>query len=449
MKKHYQNIVVGGGIVGAGILRDLALHKKETLLIDKGDFSSQTSQGSSKMLHGGIRYLENFDFGLVFEALKEKKVWLKLAPHISYEKKFFLPVYKESKWPLFFLRIGLFVYDLLSLFKNPPYKIINKHKTLVGIQGLRSEGLKGAGVYSDGVVDDSKLALDLIIDSVALGVEAKNYHEIIKVEHSSPKVVTVKNTLTNELTEYTCDHLIIAAGPFTDKVLNQLEIPWQDIILPSKGSHIWLKKDSLSLKDAMVLQTKDNRIIFVIPQRNAILVGTTEIALDNKTDIFDIKASEEEINYLVDNLNYYFPKENISNEDILSSFCAVRPLVRSGKSSSKTSRTHKVFNPKEGVYVIAGGKYTTFRVMAQDLCKKLFKDNNQRYDKNLSLKPLNKKSIIYDVHHQEITKELLQKLKDTEFVKTKEDLILRRLSLYSLSQYSESEKLESLINEIF
>ena len=136
IETHYSNIIIGGGIVGAGILRDLALHDKKTLLIEKGDFSSQTSQGSSKMLHGGIRYLENFDFALVFEALREKKNWLRIAPHISTEIKFYLPVYKYSKWPLFFLRIGLFIYDFLSLFKNPPYKILNKKETIEGLKGL-------------------------------------------------------------------------------------------------------------------------------------------------------------------------------------------------------------------------------------------------------------------------------------------------------------------------
>lgn len=449
MTKHFHSIIVGGGIVGAGVLRDLALHKKDVLLIEKGDFSSQTSQGSSKMLHGGIRYLENFDFRLVFEALKEKKIWLKLAPHISYEKKFFLPVYKESKWPLFFLRVGLFIYDLLSLFKNPPYQIINKSKTLVGIKGLRKEGLTGAGVYSDGIIDDSKLALDLILDSVAMGAQAYNYHEIIHYEKKSKNHIIVLNTLSNEKIEYTCDNLIFATGPFTDQVMHQLNIPWKNIILPSKGSHIWLRKDALSLKDAMVLQTKDNRIIFVIPQRNAILIGTTEIPLNEDENFFNINPSEEEINYLIENLNYYFPSKNIKTTDILSSFSAVRPLVKSGESSSKTSRTHKIYNPQDGIYIIAGGKYTTFRVMAQDLCKKIFKINKEKYDKKLSLTPLKEKSLVYNIHEQELTKELLLKIIEKEFVKTKEDLVFRRLSLYSFSQYKEEDKLRSLINEIF
>lgn len=132
----FDTIIIGGGIVGSGIFRDQSLHNKKVLLLDQGDFSSQTSQGSSKMLHGGIRYLENLDFALVFEALKEKNLWLKLTPHIAKEVPFYLPVYKESKWPLILTKVGLFIYDLLSLFKNSPHKAFNKEQTVKHIPGL-------------------------------------------------------------------------------------------------------------------------------------------------------------------------------------------------------------------------------------------------------------------------------------------------------------------------
>lgn len=449
IKNSYDHIIIGGGIVGAGICRDLALHGEDILLLEKGDYGSQTSQGSSKMLHGGIRYLENFDFALVFEALKEKKIWLKLAPHLSYEKKFFLPVYKESKWPLFFLRIGLFLYDLLSLFKNPPYRIINAKSTQKGLPGLNSKGLRGAGVYSDGIIDDSKLVLDLIFDAKSRGAQTFNYHEVISVhKENNLFIVHIKNLILNKVTFVQCKNLIIAAGPFTDQLMHKLELPWKDILLPSKGSHIWLKKDALEIKDAMVLQTKDKRIIFVIPQRNAILVGTTEIPLESNTEIFNIKPSNEEIEYLIENINYYFPDSKITDEQILSSFCAVRPLVKAGESSSKTSRNHKIYTPMEGLFVIAGGKYTTFRIMAKDLCKKLFKANHKKYQVNLSLTPLKHKSLVFDIHNQELTEELIHQIIQTEEVKTQEDLIKRRLSLYSLSQYKQREKLDYILKKI-
>jgi glycerol-3-phosphate dehydrogenase len=443
---HYSNIIIGGGIVGAGILRDLALHEKKTLLIEKGDFASQTSQGSSKMLHGGIRYLENFDFMLVFEALREKKNWLRIAPHLSSEIKFFLPVYKYSKWPLFFLRIGLFLYDLLSLFKNPPYKILDRKQTIAGLKGLNSNQLKGSGIYSDGIIDDSKLVIDLILESIQKESDALNYQEVISHSFTNNiHTIETKNTITKEVNTFTCDNLVFATGPFTDQLLHKLKIPWKNVLLPSKGSHLWIKKDSLKIKEGMVLQTKDNRIIFVIPQRNAILVGTTEIQLKPTEDFFNIKPTKEEIQYLIDNLNFYFPDSNISNENILSSFAAVRPLVKSGNSSSKTSRHHKLFTPLPNCHVVVGGKYTTFRVMASDVCKKIFKQNNWNYKKKLSLSKLEKISSIHDIHSQNLTKELIDNIIEKELVKTKDDLLKRRLSLYSESQHSDPKLLKKLL----
>jgi glycerol-3-phosphate dehydrogenase len=450
LKNHYKFVVIGGGIVGAGILRDLALHKQDVLLLEKGDFSSQTSQGSSKMLHGGIRYLENFDFALVFEALREKKLWLKLSSHIAWEDRFYLPVYKNSKWPLFFLRIGLFLYDLLSLFKNPPFKILSKNEALKGIPGLKEDGLTGAGLYSDGIIDDSKLVFDLIFDSIERGASAFNYHELTKLtklaEHYELKIVDHRTGKNHTITG---DYVLFAVGPFTDQVLNKLQVPWQNIILPSKGSHIWIKQDSLKLKDAMVLQTKDNRIIFVIPQRGAILVGTTEIAISADEDMFNIKPTKSEIQYLIDNLNDYFPKAQINLSHVIASFAAVRPLVKSSTStsSSKTSRRHKIYKPLENLYVIAGGKYTTFRVMAQDLCQKIFKDAGLHYNKKLSLSSFVKTSLVSDVNKIQITKNLLDDIIKNEAPLNAEDLLLRRLSLYSPQMYSSADELEKLINE--
>lgn len=451
IKNHYDFIVIGGGIVGAGILRDLALHNQDVLLLERGDFSSQTSQGSSKMLHGGIRYLENLDFSLVYEALREKKLWLKLAPNISKESRFYLPVYKNSKWPLFFLRIGLFIYDLLSRFKNPPYQILNRNELLKNLPGLKSDGLKGAGLYSDGIIDDSKLVFDLIFDSLARGASALNYHEIVSLDQKENTItISVMNHKTNEELQLTCRQLLFALGPFTDKVMRKLNIPWHDIILPSKGTHLWLKKDSLPITDGMVLQTKDKRIIFIIPERNAILVGTTEIPLNQSDTYFDIQPSQDEINYLIETVNEYFPQKNISESHVIASYCAVRPLVKSShkQTSGKTSRHHKIYNPLENIYVVAGGKYTTFRVMAKDIIKKAFEKRNIKYNKELSLTPLTNTSHISDVLKQGVTLSDLETIIKTEMPYTMDDLVKRRLSLYALEQFHDPQKLNELLDKV-
>ena len=440
--EHFQIAIIGGGIVGSGLFRDQALHGLKSVIIEQSDFNSQTSAGSSKMLHGGIRYLENFDFALVFEALKEKNLWLKNAPHATKEIPFFLPVYKHSKWPLFFVRIGLFLYDLLSLFRNSPHKSFNREETATRLWGIKTQGLKGSGMYYDGIVDDHKLGLDCIYDALNNKTcTALNYTKLIRYRKKDGIFhLELMDTLTNSKTHITADHIQFATGPFTDIAMKELGIPWSPIILPSKGTHLWLKKDALKIDQAMVLQTKDSRVIFVIPQRGAILVGTTEIPLAEHEPILDIKPSPQEIEYLLEVLNEYFPKENLGHEAILSSFCAVRPLVKTGESSEKVSRNHKIYKIENNVYVIAGGKYTTFRKMAEDLNKKSFKDLGLKYNKELSKSKFKTTSIIKNAIEDDIDSESLEKILHKEMVRTREDLIKRRLSLTSYDNLDEAEK---------
>lgn len=444
----FDSVIVGGGIVGAGLFREQALHELNVLLVDQSDFSSQTSSGSSKMLHGGIRYLENMDFLLVFEALKEKNLWLKLTPHISKEVPFYLPVYKNSKWPLFFLRIGLFLYDLLSLFKNSPHKTLNIPQTLKALPGLNKEGLTGAGMYYDGIVDDSKLALECIYDGLnSPKAKALNYKKVISVtKELTHYKVELEDTLSQERMTITTKFITFATGPFTDQVMKNLNISWKPVILPSKGTHLWLKEDALPIKDSMVLQTRDNRIIFVIPQRKSILIGTTEIPLKPDADFKDIRPTPDEIHYLIQSVNDYFPEHNIDESAILKSFAAVRPLVKSALSSSKTSRTHKIYSPQSNMYVLVGGKYTTFRKMAQDLNAILFKKMCIRHDKSLTKKPLRTTSIVKDPFTNAISEEDIKNIMNKEFVRTREDLIERRLSLHSLRHINNLE-LQKLIDK--
>ena len=281
------------------------------------------------MLHGGIRYLENFDFQLVWEALHEKDLWLKLTPHLAYPEEFYLPVYKDSLRPLWMVRIGLFIYDLLSQFKNLPNRVTNKKKTLDTFPDLKSEGLTGAGVYSDAVMDDAKITLECIYDGL---LEKQSY----ACNHTSLAALEIEEdhynlTLKDELTGSTrlikVEHLIFTTGPFTDKLMSELNcFKWEPKLSLSRGSHIWLTGERLPLKSPMVLTPKDGRVIFVIPQTgNRVLVGTTEVEGEAT---FNQVPSQEEIEYLITNLNEFFPKLSLSQEDIVSSFAGSRPLVR-------------------------------------------------------------------------------------------------------------------------
>lgn len=436
--KHYDVVIVGGGINGCGLLRDLALNGVSTLLIEKGDFASQTSQSSSKMLHGGIRYLENFDFALVAEALEEKNLWLKLTPHLCFEREFYLPLYNYSKYRPWMLGCGLFIYDFLSHFQNRPFSILNKDETLDKVPSLDAEGLKGSGRYYDGVVDDAKLTLECLYDALLEpNAEALSYHEVNNCHKTSDGYeVNYKSTLSGKTETVKAKYVVFTTGPFTDQLLPKLNINWKSQLLPSKGIHLWIKKEAIKTEGSVVLTTKDNRVVFVIPQRDSILVGTTETPVDQ--EMFNIKATDTEVQYLLDVLKQYFPNAELNQSSIISTYAGVRPLVKEeGQSDGlgKVSRFHKIFRPDERTYVLIGGKYTTFRRMTQELAREIVPRLGKRYSPNLTLNPLRQRSIVPTFGKKpEITLELIKKIISDEKVTTFEDLITRRLSLLEKPQ---------------
>lgn len=431
--KEYDVVIVGGGINGCGLLRDLALNGAKALLIDKGDFSSQTSQSSSKMLHGGIRYLENFDFSLVQEALEEKNLWLKLTPHLCFEREFYLPLYRYSKYTPWMLQAGLFIYDFLSHFQNRPHGMLDAEETLRTLPSIDPKGLRGAGKYYDGVVDDAKLTLECLYDALLEPqVDALSYHEVTKTHHVADGYeVTIQDCRKPQAETVKAKFVVFLTGPFTDELLPKLGIPWTPQLVPSKGIHLWLKEGSIEVKGSVVLTTKDNRVVFVIPQRGGILVGTTETKVDQ--DMFNIKATQGEVEYLLGVLQQYFPNAELTDASIISTFAGVRPLAREDGSSEvlgKVSRHHKIFRPTSHSYVMIGGKYTTFRRMCQELAREIIPRVGLRYKPNLTLNPLRQHSLMPTFGEKpKLTLELVKKIIATEKVTTFEDLVKRRLSL--------------------
>tara|TARA_Y100000590_G_scaffold470774_1_gene670144 strand:+ start:92108 stop:93529 length:1422 start_codon:yes stop_codon:yes gene_type:complete len=430
-ENHYPALIVGGGIVGAGIFRDLSIHGIPTLLIEKKDFSSQTSQSSSKMLHGGIRYLENLDFALVWEALHEKNLWLKLAPHLCKEKAFYMPVYKDALRPLWMVRCGLMLYDFLSSYQNSPHKVLGKDETIRSLNHLRSEGLTGSGIYYDAIVDDAKLTLEVIYDGlVEKHSQALNHVSLESVEiHGELYKCHLKDSLTGDMRVVTTDNLIFATGPFTDQLMKKLNlVKWHDKLLPSKGSHLWVSKESLDIKHPVVLTPKDGRVIFVIPQNDKVLVGTTEVQPEK--DFFDIDASHLEIDYLIHNLNEFFPSAKITKDSILSTFAGIRPLVKDESGDKgKTAREHKLYQPRSNMYLMLGGKYTTFRVMASDVAREICSKYRVSYNSNKTKSPLRQTSAILPFDRSTLTRENVMKALEFEKVRTFEDLLSRRLGV--------------------
>ncbi len=380
-------LIIGGGIVGAGAMRDLALHGIPSTMIDARTICSQTSSKSSKMLHGGIRYLETYDFDLVKEALEEKNLWLKLAPEYCHEEMFTFPIYKDSPRPLILLRAGLFLYDLLSHFKNSPHKVFSPTQVLSKHPHLKKDGLVGAGLYADAVVDDKGLGVACVKDALKYpNQHVSEYTELIDLDREGETwLATLKILSTNEVKIIRARDLIFCLGPFTDQVLSKLPIiPWHEILLPSRGAHIWIKSEKLSSNQPLVLQDKGNRIVFVIPHGELTLIGTTES--EAPANFFDLEISTEEVDYLINLVNLYFPSSKLSAEDIVDSFSGIRPLVREENEASrgKTARYHKVYWPYSNASVIVGGKYTTFRRMVQESVRQIVNKRKLVYDSNKS-----------------------------------------------------------------
>jgi glycerol-3-phosphate dehydrogenase len=327
----------------------------------------------------------------------------------------------------------MFLYDFLSSFQNTPFKIKSAKEVSAEIPELKTTGLSGAGVYYDGVMDDAKITLEVIYDALKEDcAEALTHTEVITVKRLDEKnIIDCKNLINGEFFQISCDQVVYALGPFTDLFLKSIPMyNWKDVLLPSKGSHLWIKTKDLPIKYPIVMTTNDNRVIFVVPHGDQVLVGTTEVAITG--DYFDVKASDSEINYLLSALNNYFPKLNLTHSHILSTFAGIRPLVCEGNNNlGKTSREHKIFQPMSNTYVIAGGKYTTFRVMGQQITREICHKFNKSYNENLTKQPLRKKSVVSPFDWKVPTSKELIQICEEELPKTFEDLVVRRLSISS------------------
>jgi glycerol-3-phosphate dehydrogenase len=441
--ENYEVAIIGGGITGAGVFRDLALHGVSCVLIDKYDFSSKTSQSSSKMLHGGIRYLENYDFELVQEALHEKNLWVKLLPHLAKEQPFVLPIYKDSKYPLFMLKIGLVLYDFLSGFKNSPHQILGRKDTIKQRPLLNQHDLKGSGLYYDALMDDVKITLEVIYDALKeKRTAAINHTKVCSIKELKDEnfnyELETENLIKGEPGTIKVNKIVHCLGPFTDKLLSEwYPQNWTPQLLPSKGSHLWVSKKDFNLKDPCVINHKDGRVIFFIPHETQVLIGTTEEKCDS--DFETISISKNEIDYLVSVTNHYYPTVNLTPEKIQASYSGIRPLIKApGETDQgKTARTHRTFLVDKNTQVIAGGKYTTFRTMAQDAVKKICQDLRVPYSKSKTIKKLRQKSVILPFEENEMTTEILRKILLHELPRSFEDLIHRRIGVNSIGQWHE------------
>ena len=339
----YDICIVGGGITGAAIARDASLRGFKVLLLEKNDFASGTSSRSSKLIHGGVRYLEHFEFGLVMESTRERARLWKLAPKLVSPLPFLFPAYKNSRQPLWKLSLGLTLYDLLAMFRAPSkHKTMNKEKTLTAEPILNSEDLTGSVFYWDGATDDASLTMSNIVDAQSNGAQCLSRTTVTGIDWSERGANTVffRDELSGQIHELKSHAVVCATGPWSDRFLEDMNIPFRKILSTSRGSHIVVPHHKLPCQHATVIfHPQDERVLFSIPWEDVTIVGTTDIFDDKSPDSTVI--TREEVHYLLEAANSYFPSVKIDRKDIISTWAGLRPLVlEEGKDESAISRDH-------------------------------------------------------------------------------------------------------------
>jgi glycerol-3-phosphate dehydrogenase len=375
-EKTWDLCIIGGGINGAGVLRDAAWRGLEVCLLEKGDFASGTSSRSSKLIHGGVRYLEYFQFRLVFEACSERNLLKRLAPHLVRSRTFMIPFY-GSRLALEKYRAGLLLYDLLAMFRNSQnHARLSVSETLQLEPNLRSENLVGSVIYEDCVTDDARLTLETLLDGVRNGGEALNYAEVTGVGQVDGGFrVQTHDTVGGQDFTVTARSVANLTGPWSDLLRGQIETPTESSdrprLRPTKGAHIEVPRERIGHHTAVVLfHPADQRLLFVIPRGEVSIVGTTDTDYHGPLD--DVHATREDVTYLLQAVNHAFPGRTITGEDIVSTYAALRPLInQEGVAESAVSREHEVHEEVPGLFSMIGGKLTTYRRMAEDILEEI------------------------------------------------------------------------------
>ncbi|WP_220206162.1 glycerol-3-phosphate dehydrogenase/oxidase [Reticulibacter mediterranei] len=392
---HFDVLVIGGGVTGAGVALDAVARGYKVALIEKKDFASGTSSKSTKLVHGGIRYLPEFDFALVHEALVERGLLLQNAPYLVRPVEFVLPIYKGDRHPVGMpfttpggvglsqlLNIGLSLYDMLAGRRNIRWhRHISRDKVMKLAPALVTDGLKEGFTYYDAQTNDARLTLALIRTAAQYGATITNYTEAVSFLEEKGKVigVTVRDKFSSQEAVVRARHVVNATGIYAEQVEELTGTEPQIQIEPSKGVHLVLSREDLKLGDAAIVlpETEDKRILFIVPWGSRAIYGTTDTG---SGDLEHPAVTHEEIAYLLKYLNRYL-NLHLTERDIVSAYAGYRPLVKprnTNASTAKLSRTHAVLQSSSGIVSIVGGKLTTYRRMAQDTVDVLSRRDNTK-----------------------------------------------------------------------
>jgi glycerol-3-phosphate dehydrogenase len=376
-------LIIGGGITGAGIALDAASRGMKVALIEKNDFASGTSSKSTKLIHGGLRYLKQFDFWLVKEVGTERAIVHKLAPHLVIPEKMILPLIDGGTYGSWLTSIGLKVYDILaSVEGEDKRKMLTKKEALEKEPLLPKKILNGAGYYAEYRTDDARLTIEIL--KTALNYDAKiiNYTEATEFIYEENRVVgaTVKDAFSDEHYTIRAKYVVNACGPWVDELrqLNNSKIGKR--LHLTKGVHLVVAHEKLPVKQSVYFDVPDGRMMFAIPRGKVTYFGTTDTNFQKDKD--HIKTSIVDASYLISAVNNMFPKINLTLEDVQSSWAGLRPLIHEeGKSASELSRKDEIFVSDTELISIAGGKLTGYRKMAERIVDLVAKKYKRRFEK--------------------------------------------------------------------
>jgi glycerol-3-phosphate dehydrogenase len=362
-------LVIGGGIVGSGIARDAAMRGMRVGLVEQNDFAFGTSSRSSRLLHGGLRYLAQGRVGLVHEASVEKKVVHHIAPHLAAPLAFVFPTYSDNRdWKLWQLKIGVKIYDLLCGGRNLGASTwLNKNKTLQHVAGLTEKNLNGAVRYYDGLTNDARLVLDTLRSAAKNGAVLLNHAKFENAKFISGQwEAELTDKSTSQKYKVRARAIVNATGPWADG------LPHSHVKLRlTKGIHLVVERKQLPVPDAIVM-TEGKRILFVIPWGIRTIVGTTDTDYEGPLD--DVRANAQDIQYVLQITNQFFPNAKLSEQNVISSWAGLRPLIANANGKpSDISRSHEIKSPEPFWWDVAGGKLTTYRLMAEQTVDQIVK----------------------------------------------------------------------------
>jgi len=377
-RETFDLVVIGGGITGAGIARDAAMRGLSVALLEKADFAAGTSSRSSKMIHGGLRYLRYLQIRLVRESLREREVLLRIAPHLVHPFPYIFPVYESGPTSRLQLKVGLVAYDLLAGSRRVEHHTMLSADDLLKMEpALRRDGLQGGVRYFDCLVDDARLTLATIRSAARHDAAVLSYTEVTDLERDEDRVTGVRFR----------DHLNGRTGAIGGRVVVNATGPWSDelrakdgaapILRPTKGIHLTLRRSNLPLSAIIAFPALDDRLIFAVPLGDCTYVGTTDTDYTASPD--QAKADAADVEYLLSSVNAIFQEAHLSPSDVISSWAGVRPLVSEEGAPSDVTRDYEIEMGPPGLVSIVGGKLTTYRAMAQELLDRVLAQEGKRF----------------------------------------------------------------------